>query len=255
MKTRRVGLTDIEVSVIGLGTVKLGRNQGVKYPQAFSLPTDNEVKKLLECAKELGINLLDTAPAYGESETRLGKWLRGQRHEWVLSTKVGETFTEGESHFDFSPQAINRSIDRSLAALQTDYLDIVLVHSNGNDLRLIDEEAVFFSLEKLKKTGKIRTFGMSTKSIAGGLATLAVADVAMVSFNPEYLDEREVLQYAAAHHKGILVKKALASGHLAPQKMGEALSFILAEPGVSSVILGTINPQHLSDNIRALALR
>ena len=69
---RMLGNTGIEVSIISLGTVKFGRNQGVKYPKLFNLPTDAEIAALLHDAKQLGINLLDTAPAYGKSEERLG---------------------------------------------------------------------------------------------------------------------------------------------------------------------------------------
>src|SRR5690606_2813212 len=102
--------------------------QAVKYPQAFQLPTDKEIAELLSVANELEINLLDTAPAYGESELRLGKALKNNRHEWIIATKVGETFSNGESQFDFSAAAMQASIAQSLRRLKTDYLDIVLVH-------------------------------------------------------------------------------------------------------------------------------
>lgn len=256
MQKRRVGSTDIEVSIIGLGTVKFGRNQGVKYPASFSLPTDEEIERLLNGAVELGVNLLDTAPAYGTSEERLGLLLQGRRRDWIISTKVGEEFIEGESHFDFSPQAIQKSVERSLRRLRTDYLDIVLVHSNGEDKRLIEEENVFATLNALKQAGKIRAYGMSTKTIAGGLLTIEMADIAMVAFNPEYVDERIVMAYAQQKNKSIFIKKALMSGHL--QKMQSAdpvqdtMRFIFAEPGVTSVIVGTINPDHLQKNVNSV---
>src|SRR5437016_5443839 len=96
-----LGKTGTEVSIIGLGTVKFGRNQGVKYPKAFDLPTDDDIAKLLEQAKNLGVNLLDTAPAYGTSEVRLGHWLKhfGKRSEWVIVSKFGESFINGVSSF------------------------------------------------------------------------------------------------------------------------------------------------------------
>jgi aryl-alcohol dehydrogenase-like predicted oxidoreductase len=245
---RRVGKTDIEVSVIGLGTVKFGRNQGLKYPNAFALPTDHEIEQLLQTAHELGVNLLDTAPAYGTSEERLGKALRGQRQKWVISTKVGEEFLNGESHFDFSSQALRQSVDRSLLRLQTDYIDILLVHSDGSDERIIEEDHVFSQLAALKKEGKIRAYGMSTKSILGGKLTVDLADVVMVSFSPSYTDEREVIAYADQKHKGVFIKKALASGHL-QTAVSDTMRFIFSEPGVSSVIVGTLNPLHLRENI------
>jgi aryl-alcohol dehydrogenase-like predicted oxidoreductase len=244
LQKRGVGQTGILVSTIGLGTVKFGRNQQVKYPSPFELPSDKEIISLLETAKELGINLLDTAPAYGTSEERLGQLLT-HRHDWVISTKVGETFINGESHFDFSSEAIRASIERSLKNLNTDYLDIVLVHSDGNDLHLINELDVFSALQQLKDKGLIRAYGISTKTIEGGLKTLELADLAMVTYNPNYTDEKPVLDFAAKHNKGIFIKKAFGSGHLNP---ADCLPFILAHAGVSSVILGTISPHHLIEN-------
>lgn len=252
MEKRRLGSSNIEVSVVGLGTVKFGRNQGVKYPHAFALPSDAQCLQLLSTAKENGINFLDTAPAYGSSEMRLGGFLKGQRQDWVVATKVGEQFIEGQSQFDFSHQAIVQSIESSLRALQTDYLDVVLVHSNGDDVALI-EGGVFEPLMQLKAAGKIRAFGMSTKTIAGGKLAVDYADVVMVSFNPTYLDEREVIAYAREKNIGVLIKKAFASGHLVETVSPvEALRFVLAEPGVSSVVVGTLNPAHLLQNISSL---
>ena len=131
MQRRSLGTTDIQVSILGLGTVKFGRNTGVHYPQTFALPTDTELANLLARAHSLGINLLDTAPAYGNSEERIGKLIVHNRHQWVVTTKAGEEFHEGQSHFDFSKAAIQKSIARSLKRLRTDYLDAVLVHSSG----------------------------------------------------------------------------------------------------------------------------
>lgn len=258
MQKRRLGQTNLEVSVVGLGTVKFGRNQGVKYPQTFALPSMSSLDELLGKATDLGINLLDTAPAYGESESRLGQLLKNKRKHWILSTKVGEQFIQGESVFDFTPEAIKNSIDTSLKRLATDYLDIVLVHSNGDDINLIANEQVFATLSSLKEQGKIRAFGMSTKTIGGGLATVDLADLAMVTYNPFYHDEREVIAYAHQHQKGILIKKAFASGHLQKERQADenpykaALQYILAEPGVSSIIIGTINTQHLQENLSFL---
>lgn len=259
MQVRRLATCDIDVSVIGLGTVKFGRNEGVKYKNAFTLPTDQEIKNLLAVASDLGINLLDTAPAYGRSEERLGQVLKAQRNNWIITTKVGEEFVAGNSQFDFSPSAIRHSIERSLQRLNTDYLDIVLVHSNGDDVAIIENDEVFVTLSALKQEGKIRAFGMSTKTIAGGLLTIDHADVAMIAYNPAYPDEREVIAYAQQHQKAVFIKKALASGHLeklaAVNPIHEAMKFIFAEPGVTSVIIGTLNPAHLRECVaQAIAI-
>ena len=76
MELRALGTTGIEISPIALGTVKIGRNVGVKYPSGFELPNDAEVRELLALAWDLGVNLIDTAPAYGSSEQRLEADLR-----------------------------------------------------------------------------------------------------------------------------------------------------------------------------------
>ena len=128
---RPLGSTGLTVSPLGLGTVKLGRDQGVKYPNGFSIPDDAAARALLHQARELGINLLDTAPAYGISEERLGPLLRGQRQDWVIVSKVGEEFVNGASLFDFSPAHTRLSVERSLKRLETEHIELVLVHSDA----------------------------------------------------------------------------------------------------------------------------
>jgi len=93
---RPLGGTGLTVSPLGLGTVKLGRDQGVKYPNGFRIPDDAQARQLLRLARDLGINLIDTAPAYGISEQRLGPLLQGQREHWVVVSKVGEEFVDGQ---------------------------------------------------------------------------------------------------------------------------------------------------------------
>ncbi len=255
-----LGNTGISVSQIGLGTVKFGRNQKINYPETFDLPSDNEIIELLYCAEELGINILDTAPAYGTSEERLGKLLKSQRQNWILCTKVGEEFINGESSFDFSTTNLRTSIERSLNRLKTDYLDIVLVHSNGEDKKIIDQDNVFSTLADLKKSGLIRAFGMSTKTLEGGLLAVDQSDVVMVTYNPTHTLEQPVIAHAKQKNKGIFIKKALVSGHL--QKIADAdadpiqtaMQFIFEEQGISSIIVGTLNPEHLRYNVHCAAL-
>lgn len=252
---RNLGDTGLSLSPLGLGTVKFGRNQGVKYPSQFDLPSDQQIRELLAQAGELGINLLDTAPAYGISEQRLGPLLVGQRQQWLICTKVGEEFVDGVSSFDFSAAHTRRSIERSLQRLQTDYLDLVLVHSDGNDLHVLDEE-VYPTLQQLKQQGLIRAFGFSGKSLEGGIKALEQGDCAMVTYNLNEQTERPVLDFALSHHKGILIKKALASGHLCLEgedPIRKGLELVLGHPAVTSAIIGTITPRHLEQNVQAAA--
>lgn len=253
-----LGQTGIKVSPIGLGTVKFGRNQAVKYPESFELPSDNQLIDLLKLAKQLGINVLDTAPAYGTSEQRLGQLLKGERENWVIVGKAGETFQDGISSYDFSADALKKSIEHSLKNLNTDYLDILLIHSNGDDMNIIEHHKVFETLTQFKDQKIIRAFGMSTKTIEGGLRTIEQADVAMVTYNPIDTTEKIIIDAAYKNNKGILIKKALASGHLnkidGTDPVQTVMDFIFKTPGIGSIILGTINPQHLTQNVNA-ALR
>ncbi len=257
LQLKPLGQTSINVSPIGLGTVKFGRNQGVKYPEHFDLPSDNALVNLLDLAKKLGINTLDTAPAYGNSEQRLGQLL-SVRKDWVIIGKAGETFNNGISSYDFSADFIKRSVDQSLKNLNTDYVDVLLIHSNGDDVNIIEHDKVFATLQQLKSQKIIHAFGMSTKTIEGGLRTIEEADVAMVTYNPIETSEKTVIDAACKNNKGILIKKAFASGHLnkipGDNPVQTAMDFIFKTPGVSSIILSTINPEHLQHNVEA-ALR
>jgi aryl-alcohol dehydrogenase-like predicted oxidoreductase len=254
---RPLGSTGLMVSPLGLGTVKLGRDQGVKYPSGFTIPDDQIARMLLNQARQLGINLIDTAPAYGTSEERLGPLLRGQRQDWVIVSKVGEEFEAGQSRFDFSAAHTRFSVERSLKRLETDFIDLVLVHSDGNDLHILEHTDVYQTLAELKAEGKIRGFGFSGKTVAGGLKALETGDCAMVTYNLNEQTEREVLDYAAQHGKGVLVKKALASGHacLGPgvDPVRASFQLLFDHPGVASAIVGTINPLHLSHNVATAA--
>lgn len=245
---------DFSISPIGFGTVKLGRNQGVKYPSSFELPTDTQARELLATAKDHGINLIDTAPAYGNSEERLGQLLQDQRSDWIIVSKAGEEFINGESHFDFRPEHIRRSVERSLHRLNTDYIDMMLLHSDGNDLDVIQAGGLE-ALAELKKDGLIRATGMSTKTVAGGIAAAKQSDCVMLTYNLNETAESEVLDFCARLNKTALIKKALASGHIAHsnQKNGvaQSMKFVFDHPGTTAAIIGTINPKHLVSNIES----
>ncbi len=255
---RPLGSTGIDVSCLGLGTVKLGRSEGVKYPDKFSIPDDDAVRALLHQAQELGINFIDTAPAYGNSEERLGQLMQ-RRQDWVICSKTGEEFVDGKSLFDFSASHTRRSIERSLKRLQTDYLDLVLVHSDGNDRQVIEHSDCFETLMRCREQGLIRAFGLSGKTLAGGLIAATLCDVVMVSYNPGHTEEAAVIDHAHKLQKGVLIKKAFDSGHAlsdhhnAADAITQHMRFIFARPGVTSIIAGTINPAHLQQNASTAA--
>lgn len=250
---RPLGSTGLSVSVLGLGTVKFGRNQKIKYP-AFELPDDRAVCQLLEEARALGINLLDTAPAYGLAEERLGHLLGNNRSHFVIVTKTGEDFALGESTYDFSEEQTRRSVERSLRRLKTDRLDCVLAHCPANDLETLKNSAVLETLQKLKDGGDIRSFGASTNTVEGGLWALKMADVVMVTHSAEYTEQESVIRRAADLGKGVLIKKGLGSGRFAGGTLEKKLRPIFSLPGVSSLIVGTINGVHLRENAQSAQL-
>ena len=249
MQRRMLGNTGLEVSLLGLGTVKLGRTEAVKYPEPYSLPDDRTVRRLLDTAADLGINLLDTAPAYGTSESRLGALLRGRRNDWLIATKVGEIFENGRSSYDFTPEFARSSVKGSLQRLHTDHLDMVLIHSDGRDLAILEQMGTLDCLMDLKERGWIRAVGISHKTGAGAQRAIELGcDLIMATLNPVEQQELAVIARAGQAGCGVLVKKALASGHAGP----ESLKFVASQPGVSSIIVGSISEAHLRENAAVL---
>jgi aryl-alcohol dehydrogenase-like predicted oxidoreductase len=246
MELKTLGQTEISISPIGLGTVKFGRNAGVKYPQKFDLPEDRHLSDLLALAKNLGINLLDTAPAYGTSEERLGNLLKGQRQDWVICGKAGEEFENGLSRYHFTPEHFEYSLTQSLKRLQTNYLDIFLIHSDGLEGENFSDDLII-ALQDFKKRGLVRAIGASTKTITGGLRAIEHLDVVMATYTQDYTDEKTVLDAAHEQNKGVLLKKVLGSGHHVNTRA--AMEFAFSHPAVTSAIIGTINPDHLRANV------
>jgi aryl-alcohol dehydrogenase-like predicted oxidoreductase len=266
MELRRLRNTGLDVSPIGLGTVKLGRDTGLKHAAPVRIPTDEEALALLRTAHELGINLVDTAPAYGRSEERLGELLPrvAPRDRWVICTKVGEVFDPltATSRYDFSPAHIRASIHQSLKRLRTEHLDIVLLHFASSTS--LDEETLtgrrdtppsdplraeaMATLRDLHDQGLIGAVGASTGTVAGGLLATALCHVVMVTLNA--LDQSQIEVVEAAHKAscGVLLKKPLAGGRAHPR----TLKPLLATPGVTSAIIGTTNPANLRAAAAAL---
>lgn len=251
MWSRPLGSTGLTVSPIGLGTVKLGRTEGLKYPAPFHLPSDQEAVALLTAARDLGVTLIDTAPAYGVSEERLGRLLPlvAPRDRWLICTKAGESFERGVSTFEFSAASVTASVHRSLKRLRTDRLDIVLLHSDGDDAAVIDRSGGLEALRALQSQGLIRAVGVSTKSLAGALRAVECCDVIMVTLNRDHTAELPAIQAANSKGVGVLVKKALRSGHT-PDPAGD-IRFALETPGVSSVVIGTSREANLRSNLAA----
>ncbi|CAN5789351.1 aldo/keto reductase [soil metagenome] len=257
MNPRPLGRTGLSVPPLGLGTVKFGRTRALKYASApAALPTDEHCLCLLSAAQEAGVTLIDTAPAYGVSEARLGELLPriAPRSAWTIITKAGEIFdpATGESRYDFSPAALEASVTNSLAALRVDHIDILLLHFPGGalDAETLARPDAVAALERLQRAGKARRIGASLGSLAGAhlaLADSSPLDVVMLTLNPADLAMHPAIARADARGLGVLIKKPLASGHADP---AAALTLALGTPGVSAAILGTTSIAHLQSAVR-----
>ena len=249
MLRRPLGNTGIEVSPLGLGTVKFGRHTGADYPRPVELPSDARIADLLATAQREGINLLDTAPAYGSSEARIGEAIEGHRDDWILCTKAGEEFDGSASHYDFSEDAILKSVDRTLVRLRTDIVDILLLHSDGRRVVEIERAGAFRALTKLKREGTVRAVGFSGKSTRDAKAAMPRSDVLMCAIHNTYRDEVCIASEAADLGVGILVKKPLARGF---EGGSETIAETADLVGVTSVVVGTLSADHLAANAAAV---
>lgn len=246
MVYRSLGQTGLTVSRIGLGTTKLGRNTDVKYPKGFALPSDEEVGDLLITALKLNVNLVDTAPAYGASEARLGGFVGSRRGRFVLSTKCGEQYSNGRSIYDFSGRALTASLDASLRRLQVDHVDILLLHSDGRDTEILTQTDALETLAGLKQRGKARAIGISAKTREGIRAACRNLDVIMAPFSQGDLSLGEALREAHEAGLGVLAIKGLSSGHLQPRP---AIEFVLQQEFIDALIVGTTDSRHLHEAV------
>lgn len=216
MKHRRLGSTDLRVSVIGMGTWQFGGEWGKDFSQ-------DEADRMLGRAKELGINLIDTAECYGDhtSETLIGNYLstRRDRADWVIATKFGHHFKGlNDRATVYDPVDVVKQLDRSLRALRTDYVDVYQFHS-GNDEHF-ETPGLWETLNEQKRQGKVRHLGISISSTRENLnqveaAPKVGAEVIQVVYNRlERGPEQNVLPACRRLNLGVLARVPLASGYL-----------------------------------------
>jgi aryl-alcohol dehydrogenase-like predicted oxidoreductase len=247
MAPRPLGKTGLRVTPVAFGAFKIGRNEGIKYPRGYDLPDDAASARLLNAVLDLGINFIDTAPAYGLSEERIGSALSSRRREFVLSTKVGEVFSAGRSTYDFSAVGMRESVETSLRRLRTDAVDLLFLHAHAADVEILEGTDALATLLELKKAGKARAIGFSGKTPAGALRALPDVDVLMVEYHVRDPSHAQVIAAAAATGVGVVVKKGLASGHL---PAADAIAHVLGTPGVNSLVIGGLNVDHMRENVR-----
>ena len=149
MKYRNLGKSNLEVSVLCLGTMMFGDQTDAA-----------EAHRIVDDAQESGVNYIDTADVYtkGASETMVGDLLKGRRHQWVLATKLGNKMSDRPNEGHFSRSWMLHEVDASLARLRTDYVDILYLHRDNNGM---DLEEPLRALDAMLRAGKIRYWGVS----------------------------------------------------------------------------------------------
>ncbi len=213
MKYRTLGGTGLKVSVVGMGTWQFGGEWGKDFRQ-------DEVDAMFRRARELGINLIDTAECYGDhlSERLIGGAIESDRANWVLCSKFGHQFN---GHLDRSeprsPSDVVRQLEDSLKALRTDWIDVHQYHSWGDD-QFFDDD-VLATVHKLKDQGKIRHIGNSigSNSNVRQIDASGDRDIGVIQLIYNRLDqkpEERSLPACRRQNLGVLARVPLASGYL-----------------------------------------
>lgn len=214
MKYRRLGKTELEVSVIGIGTWQFGGEWGIQFDQ-------KDVDSILDKGQELGINLIDTAECYGDhlSESLIGDYLsRRKREDWIVATKFGHHFHERFTRTDvFGAKEVLEQLDKSLKALRTDYIDVYQFHS-GPDA-VFDNDELWTVLDKQKQAGKIRHLGTSIGNNDNlhqtDASTKVGSEVIQVVYNRlDRVPEQRVFPSCERQDLGVFARVPLASGYL-----------------------------------------
>jgi len=269
MEQRRLGKTDMVASVLGFGGSEIG----------YQRVSGRTVARLLGSALDAGLNVIDTAECYEESEVLIGRALGPRRREFHLFTKCGHA--RGWGRADWRPAPLLASIERSLRRLETDYLDLIQLHSCSLDeLRQGDAIA---ALERARERGWARYIGYSGDGAAARYAvecdrfdtlqtSVSIADQEAVELT---------LPPARARQMGVIAKRPLANAAWRHARkpaesyyqdywsrlraldydflksgpdatVATALRFTLSVPGVHTAIVGTTKPGRWQQNAALL---
>ncbi len=280
MEYRKLGRTDLQVSVLGFGTAPLGNVYGTTEP--------SQGERAVHFAIESGINFFDSSPYYGLtlSEERLGKALVGWRDKVVLATKCGRY---GLDAFDFSAGRVTASVDESLRRLKTDYIDLFQAHDvEFGDVDQIIHETVP-AMRKIQRQGKARYIGITgypLKTLVRIAEAVPVDTILSYSrYNLMITDMDDVLTpfakqqgigliNAAGLHMGILTQGGAPAWHPAPLAVHQsarkvvdlcrergvdiaeaAIRFCLDHPYVSSTLVGIASEAQVKANLKLLRVK
>jgi len=221
MKTRKFGKTDIEVGEIGMGCWAIGGNaHGNSYG-----PTDDETSlAAIRKALDTGCTFFDTADVYGHghSEELLGRALKDLRDRVLIATKVGVDFYAARPGRNFTPLYIGFALSKSLERLQTDHVDLYLLHNPT--LRMIQRGDILEHMSAHKEIGQIRYYGVSISKPEEGLAALEAGppDALQMPYNILRSEGWENV-FNLAQEKGcaIIAREPLANGYLTGKYGGD----------------------------------
>jgi aryl-alcohol dehydrogenase-like predicted oxidoreductase len=279
MEYRTLGKTGLEVSVLGIGGSEVG------YQDIAQKTVDTIVHRALDA----GINIIDTAECYADSEQLIGRALGSRRRDVILMTKCGHAMLAsaadragGFARSEWDAAMLAASIDRSLKRLRTDYVDVIQFHSPPREV--LDDGAAVRVLEDARNTGKARFIGLSLDADDAAYAVeMGVFDTLQISLS--VADQQAidlVLPKAAARKMGVIAKRPIANAvwrsKSAPgdwytrpywermraldyeftrgdfeASLAVALRFTLATPDVHCAIVGTTKSNHLDANIAMLS--
>ena len=277
MQYRSLGRTGLSVSTIGFGASPLGN--------VFGDVELDECIRAVHCAIDRGINFFDVSPYYGITlaEERLGHALAGKRDSIFLATKCGRY---GDREFDFSAARVAKSIDESLARLQTDRVDLLHVHDIefGDADQIVNETLP--ALRAIRDSGKCRFIGITgyppdvLRDVASRSPVDAVLSYCHYNLLMDDMDadltpscrEREIaLINSSPLHMGVLAGEKVPAWHPAPQPVRDAgrriadvckaagvdpavaaLRFCLDHPYVSTTLIGMARQSEVETNLQAL---
>jgi aryl-alcohol dehydrogenase-like predicted oxidoreductase len=214
MRYRRLGKTGLKVSVVGVGTWQFGGEWGKQF-------TQQQVAQILGRAKELGINLIDTAECYGDhlSESLIGQAIHRDRDDWILATKFGHRFLGHLQREDlWSPEEVRTQLEDSLRALQVETIDLYQFHSGHDDT--FDQDALWTMLDRQVRAGKIRHLGISVSSQidprhqATGATAVGASTIQTVYNRLDRRPEEDLFPICVEADLGVLARIPLASGFL-----------------------------------------
>ena len=281
MNKRHLGKTGIQVSEIAFGGVEIGIPYGIGVKSRDDMLTEKEAVRLLHSALENGINFFDTARMYGASETIMGKAFNDRREQVVICSKCVHL----RDKFGNLPSAdklstiIEESLRESLKALQSDYIDVYLLHQA--DMEILSNDMITEVFLRFKEKGLIRAIGVSTYQPNETETAIdsSVWDIVQLPFN--LMDQTHGTHFQLAGQKGvgIMVRSVLFKGILTkkgrnlhselnkveahlklydelldeslPDLPTLATKFALSFEEVSSVLVGIDRPQYLHNSLAA----